>query len=57
MKHFAGFALAVGMLLSGATAASAADWRYRDYRAERRVRAERIRNERLRHELRHRDRW
>ena len=29
-KHFAGFALAAGMLLSGATALPAADWRDSD---------------------------
>jgi len=31
MKHFAGFALAVGLLAAGATTASAQDWRYRSY--------------------------
>jgi hypothetical protein len=31
-KYFTGFALAVGMALSGASTLSAQDWRYRDLR-------------------------
>ena len=53
MKHFAGFALVVGMALTSATLASAAphdDWRYRDSRMEERINAERFRAERLRAE-------
>jgi hypothetical protein len=48
-KHFAGFALAVGMMLSGASTLSAADWRdsrydrqdlRRDYNQTDRLRAD-----------------
>ena len=51
MRHFAGFALVVGMALSSATVASAEDWRYRDSRLEQHLRAERLREARLRAEI------
>jgi hypothetical protein len=63
IKHFAGFALAVGMALSSATVVSAADWREaryihqearRDYRREARYREEMAR-ERFRHNERRYD--